>query len=161
EGPLTPRDLAEGTPRFRAFVEIEAEEDERTLEAMWRYRDVLDVLLTGSQGTEFAGAVWQIVDAEISRVAAMNCSMQEAGICRRALEPEIFGSLIVGTYLLVAKQMTRMARKPDLALWARSLHSLIREGATPRELTNERPSKQRPKQKRAPARRKAAGRRPR
>ena len=46
---------------------------------------------------------------------------------------ELFGALVIGTYLLVGKQMAKAAEKPDLALWARTLQRLIREGSVPRD----------------------------
>jgi hypothetical protein len=39
--------------------------------------------------------------------------------------------MIVGTYVLLTMRMSRMTEKPDLAGWARSLHTLIREGSVP------------------------------
>ena len=41
--------------------------------------------------------------------------------------------MIVGTYLLLGMRMSRMTEKPDLAEWARSLHTLMREGSAPTE----------------------------
>ena len=41
--------------------------------------------------------------------------------------------MIVGTYVLLGMRMSRMTEKPDLAEWARSLHTLIREGSIPAE----------------------------
>ena len=35
------------------------------------------------------------------------------------------------TYLLLAQQMSQMEQKPDLAVWANSIHRLIREGSQP------------------------------
>jgi hypothetical protein len=53
----------------------------------------------------------------------------QGGACRGDIPAEIIGSLVVGTYLLLAMRMSRMTEKPDLATWARSLHTLIREGS--------------------------------
>ena len=44
------------------------------------------------------------------------------------MPPTVIGSLLVGTYLLLAQQMSQMEEKPDLTAWAGSLHRLIREG---------------------------------
>ena len=49
---------------------------------------------------------------------------------------ELFGSLIVGTYLLLAVRMSRLQEKPDLREWARSLHTLVHEGSQPSAQTN-------------------------
>src|SRR5205807_10551814 len=105
----------------------------RTLEAMWKYRDVIDVLISGCQGTAFEGTLCQMLDAEQARVAEVHREFQKAGLCRDDVPPELFGALVIGTYLLVGKKMARAPEKPDLALWARTLQQLIREGSIPRD----------------------------
>lgn len=132
-GPITRRDLEERTPRYRKFLEMETAEDLRVLEHMWAYRDVVGVLLRGAQGTSFEGAIWAITDREIDRIKENFDRFQGEHACRTDIPPEIFGSLIVGTYLLLGMRMSRMTEKPDLAAWARSLHTLIREGSVPLE----------------------------
>jgi len=130
-GPVTRRDIEERTPRYHTFLEMETAEDLRVLEDMWAYRDVVGVLLRGAQGTKFEGAIWEITDREIDRIKASFCRSQGEHACRTDIPPEIFGSLIVGAYVLLGMRMSRMAEKPDLAEWARSLHTLIREGSAP------------------------------
>jgi len=130
-GAVTRRDLEERTPRYHTFLEMETAEDLRVLEDMWAYRDVVGVLLRGAQGTKFEGAIWEITDREIDRIKASFCRFQGEHACRTDIPPEIFGSLIVGAYVLLGMRMSRMAEKPDLAEWARSLHTLIREGSVP------------------------------
>jgi len=49
--------------------------------------------------------------------------------------PAVIGSLLVGTYLLLAQQKSQMEQKPDLAAWAGSLQRLIREGSLPPGIT--------------------------
>jgi AcrR family transcriptional regulator len=130
-GPITRRDVEERTDRYRKLLELETREDLRVLEHMWSYRDVVGVLLRGSQGTRFEGAIWEITDREVDRVKETFVRFQGEQTCRRDIPPEIFGSLIVGTYMLLAMRMSRMTEKPDLAEWASSLHTLIREGSAP------------------------------
>jgi len=132
-GAITRRDLEELTPRYRRFLEMETSEDLRVLEHMWAYRDVVGVLLRGAQGTKFEGTIWEITDREIDRIKENFHRFQGEHACRTDIPPEIFGSLIVGTYVLLGMRMSRMAEKPDLAEWARSLHTLIREGSVPLE----------------------------
>jgi len=136
-GTITRRDLEEHTPRYHMLIEIEAAEDRRILEHMWEYRDVVGVLLRGAQGTSFEGAIWEITDREIERIKQNFDRFQGEHSCRTDIPPEIFGSLIVGTYVLLGMRMSRMTEKPDLAEWARSLHTLIREGSIPPELKPE------------------------
>lgn len=132
-GAVTRRDLEERSPRYRKFLEMETAEDMRVLEHMWAYRDVVGVLLRGAQGTKFEGAIWEITDREVERIQENFNHFQGEHMCRTDIPPEIFGSLIVGTYVLLAMRMSRMTEKPDLAAWARSLHTLIREGSVPME----------------------------
>jgi AcrR family transcriptional regulator len=130
-GTITRRDLEEHTPRYHRLLEIEAGEDLRVLEHMWDYRDVMGVLLRGAQGTRFESAIWEITDREIDRIKQSFDRSQGEHSCRTDIPPEIFGSLIIGTYVLLGMRMSRMTEKPDLAEWARSLHTLIREGSIP------------------------------
>ncbi len=132
-GAVTRRDVEERTERYRKLLELETREDLRVLEQMWSYRDVVGVLLRGSQGTRFEGAIWEITDREVDRVKESFLRFQGEQTCRRDIPPEIFGSLIVGTYVLLAMRMSRMTEKPNLAEWASSLHTLIREGSAPAE----------------------------
>jgi len=128
-GVVTRRDIAERTPRYHAQLEMETAEDLRVLEHMWAYRDVVGVMLRGAQGTEFEGAIWDLTDREVERIKENFNQFQGEHSCRTDIPPEIFGSLIVGTYLLLGMRMSRMVEKPDLAEWARNLHTLIREGS--------------------------------
>ena len=132
EGVLSDRDFLEASARYQRFVQLEVRHDLRTLEAMWDARDVLDVLIRGSQGTPFATLVWDLVDREVERVAENFASMQGGCQARSDIDPQIFASFVVGTYLLVSKQMVQLKEKPDLAALACSLQKLIREGASPR-----------------------------
>jgi AcrR family transcriptional regulator len=136
-GSITRRDLEEHTPAYRRLLEFEAAEDRRVLEIMWDYRDVMGVLLRGAQGTKFEGTIWEITDREVERIKQNFDRFQGEHSCRTDIPPEIFGSLIVGTYVLLGMRMSRMSEKPDLAEWARSLHILIREGSIPPEQTQE------------------------
>ncbi|HET9450734.1 MAG TPA: helix-turn-helix domain-containing protein [Aggregicoccus sp.] len=132
EGALTDRDLMERSARYRRFMQLEVQQDLRALEAMWDARDVLDVLIRGSQGTPFESLIWELVDREVARVAQNFSSMQAGCQGRQDIDPHIFASFVIGTYLLVGKRMVQMQEKPDLAALAGSLQQLIREGANPR-----------------------------
>ena len=135
-GPVGPRDVQERTPRYQQLVALDVRLDEAALEAMWEYRDVLGVLVRGSQGTPFEGARWELVDVEVNRVRKSFEDLQCQRTCRTDIPGELFGSLIVGTYLLLGIRMTRMYDKPDLAAWAAQLHTLINEGSQPVDFKN-------------------------
>jgi hypothetical protein len=93
----------------------------------------------GSQGTPFEGALWELVDVEVHRVRKSFEDLQRQRTCRTDIPGELFGSLIVGTYLLLGIRMTRMYDKPDLAAWAAQLHTLINEGSQPARLDDPEP----------------------
>ncbi|WP_375770325.1 TetR/AcrR family transcriptional regulator [Archangium gephyra] len=130
-GALEARDVAERSERYELMVEMNTEADLGTLELMWAYRDVVHVLMRGSQGTEFESLMWGLVDREVTRVAQEFQRLQADRVSRADVPPTVIGSLIVGTYVLLAQQMSQMEHKPDLAEWARSIHRLIREGSLP------------------------------
>jgi AcrR family transcriptional regulator len=133
-GPITRRDVEGRTEKYQRLLDLECGEDLRVLEHMWAYRDVLGVLLRGAQGTSFEGAIWEITDREVDRVKETFLQFQGSHACRTDIPPEIFGSLIVGTYTLLGMRMSRMQEKPNLAEWAKSLHVLISEGSAPAAL---------------------------
>jgi hypothetical protein len=85
----------------------------------------------GCQGTPFEGTVWELVDFEVNRVRTTFEGLQGQRMCRADIPGELFGSLIVGTYLLLGVRMSRMSEKPDLAALAAQLHTLIHEGSQP------------------------------
>ncbi len=142
-GPLEARDVTGCTERYERFVALQAEGDVRTLELMWAYRDVVAVLMSGSRGTEFESLAWWLVEQEVERVGEDFNRLQRTHACRPDVPAEVFGSLIVGTHVLLAQRMSRMERKPDLEAWARSLHLLIREGSLPKKKSSRRPTRAR------------------
>lgn len=111
-----------------AMAEIDAREDHRLLELLWEWRDVTDVLLRGSQGTEFESVMWTMLDREVERVMAQCQGLERVRLVRADVPPEVVGMMIVGTYLLVARRMTQLKVKPDFEHWVRSLQSLIASG---------------------------------
>jgi hypothetical protein len=82
-----------------------------------------------------------MTDREVRRIAEEFGSEQHKGACRTDVAPELFGSLIVGTYLLLAQRMVGLAEKPDLAAWAVGIQKLVREGSLPARALHK-PSKQ-------------------
>jgi hypothetical protein len=129
--PLTRRDVEQRSPHYRALVELDQAEDYRLLEHIWAYRDVVGVLVAGAQGTVFETTFWDMAEREVSRIKEDVGNFQDHHACRKDIPAEVFGSLIVGTWLLLGMRMSKMTEKPDLAEWARSIHTLIREGSLP------------------------------
>ena len=132
QGAVEARDVTEHSARYERLLAMSAEGDLRTVELMWAYRDVMQVLMRGSQGTDFESIVWGFVDREVSRVSEEFRRLQSSRALRTDVPSEVIGSLIVGTYVLLAQRMSQMEEKPDLAAWANSIHLLIREGCVPR-----------------------------
>jgi AcrR family transcriptional regulator len=132
-GPLTARDVHQDTARYERHVALEAQLDREVLALLWDYRDVFEVLVSGSQGTEFAGVVWQMTHREVQRVQRDFEAVKAYGACRTDVPSQLLGSMVVGTWLLVAQQMSRLKAPPDLDVWVDALHRLIREGSAPRK----------------------------
>lgn len=130
------RDVTARGERYQRLVELETEMDRVMLEIMWSNRDVLDVLVRGSQGTEFESLVWTLLNAEVERVASdfqrMVGPCSGLACATDPVDPQLFGSLVVGTYMLLGMRMSHMPEKPDLAYWAANLQRLVREGCMPR-----------------------------
>jgi AcrR family transcriptional regulator len=150
-GPLTPRDFVEQTPKGEQYLQLEVAKDVEVLELLWAYREAVDVLISGSQGTPFEGAIWVLVDREVQRIRAEFEQLQEQRVCRPDMSAELLASLIVGTYLLLAKQMNRQPAKPDLETWALQLQRLMHEGtAVPAEPRRKMPARRDAPRRRAP-----------
>lgn len=130
-GPLRGRDVRQRSPRHEAFLALEVKHDRGLLETIWSYRDVFDVLVRGSQGTPFEGLVWEMAQREVERVKDTFEISKQFGACRTDVPSELFGSMVVGTYLLAARQMSLREQPPNLDAWVESLHRLIREGCAP------------------------------
>jgi hypothetical protein len=83
--------------------------------------------------------MWGMVDREVGRVTQEFQRLQADRVSRTDVPPTVIGSLLVGTYLLLAQQMSQMQEKPDLAAWAGSVHRLIHEGCVPPAVHTPRP----------------------
>lgn len=112
------------------LMELDGISDRKLLELMWDWRDVTDVLLRGSQGTEFETVMWAMLDREVERVERQCVSLKEAGLIRGDVHSYVLGSMIVGTYLLVARRMALLPEKPDFEPWVQALQSVIADGAS-------------------------------
>jgi AcrR family transcriptional regulator len=132
-GPLSARDVRLKSVRYENLLKLETAADRETLETLWEYRDVFGVLMSGCQGTEYQGLVWEFAGREMTRVQDDFEAVKATGACRTDVPSELFGSMMIGTYLLVAQQMSRMKVRPDLDAWVAALHRLIREGIAPTE----------------------------
>ena len=107
-----------GEPRGDAnFIkrksELDAREDRRMLEVLWTWRDVIDVLLRGCQGTEFDGVMWEMLDQQLWRVREECRALQQVRLMRADVSPEMLGMMALGTYLFVVRRLAQAKEKPD------------------------------------------------
>ena len=112
--------------------ELDLREDRRLLELMWTWRDVVDVLLRGSQGTEFEGVVWQILDQQLERVREECLNLQQVRLMRDDIASDILGMMVVGTYLLVVRRLASSKDKPDFEALVRGIQSVMATGVSAR-----------------------------
>lgn len=124
-----------GEPRGDAnFIkrkcELDAREDRRTLEVLWTWRDVIDVLLRGCQGTEFDGVMWEMLDQQLSRVREECRALQQLRLMRADVSPEMLGMMVVGTYLVVVRRLVQAKEKPDFDELVKGLQQLMAVGMT-------------------------------
>ncbi|MFB1482313.1 TetR/AcrR family transcriptional regulator [Corallococcus sp. RDP092CA] len=132
-----PRDVATRSERYRDFLRMEACLDVEMLELMWAQRELVTALIVGSAGTAFESVMWDVVDREVERIAREFHHLRGQQPDTPDVDPSLFGSFVVGTYLLLARRMGRLTRKPDLANWAVGLQRLMHEGTLPREAVPE------------------------
>ncbi|MBN9680820.1 MULTISPECIES: TetR/AcrR family transcriptional regulator [unclassified Corallococcus] len=128
-----PGDVAARSERYVDFLRVEAALDVEMLELMWEQRELVTALIVGSQGTAFESVMWDVVDREVERIAREFHHLRGQQPDTPDVDPSLFGSFVVGTYLLLARRMGRLTQKPDLAAWAVGLQRLMHEGSLPRE----------------------------
>ncbi len=117
--------------RLTHFSEFHAVEDARLLELLWRWRDVLEVLLRGTAGTEFESVMWTVIDAHLARQADEVRQLQKLGLIREDLPAELLGNVVIGTYLLVTRQLVLSADKPDFGPFVSALQLVLSNGLGP------------------------------
>ncbi len=114
-----------------ALQALSRKNDREVLELLWAERDIAAVLLGGSQGTEFEGVIWAMVDREVRRVSASCDRLKKWGICRPDVPSEIIGSMLIGSWMMLLRHMTGLTEKPDLESWLDGLTRLVENGISP------------------------------
>ncbi len=130
-GSVKKREWQEGSKRLQEFDELSRRSDRAVLELIWSHRDITEVLLSGVQGTEFEGVMWSMVDREVKRVVESCERMKKWGMCRGDVPSEVIGSMLIGSWLLIMRRMTKLTEKPDLDAWIDALKELITHGTVP------------------------------
>lgn len=117
-----------------AVAAVDRREDLALLELLWSWRDVCSVLLRGSSGTEFEGVLWELIDAQVARVARECGVLQKEQLIRSDLPGDLLGHMVVGTYMMMARKLVDMPEKPDFTPWVGALQSILTEGLSPRRV---------------------------
>lgn len=122
-----------GDPRpfLAKLMEIDGREDRALLALLWDWRDVTDVLLRGSQGTEFSGIIWTMLDREVERVEAECVVLERVGLMRDDVPAFVIGSMIVGTYLMIARRLSLLSEKPAFEPLVAALQRVLTNGVSP------------------------------
>lgn len=115
-------------PFIAELLAVDGGHDRRLLQLLWEWRDVTDVLLRGSQGTEFETVMWTMLDREMARVEGECLELKAAGLMRGDVPPSVLGSMIVGTYLMVARRMSTLSQRPDFDPLVHALQSVLADG---------------------------------
>lgn len=132
QGTVEPGERLQRSERYQRFCELERTFDVEALELMWSYRDVVSVLVSGSQGTAYESLLWQMTDAQVERLAGDFQRLQATGAVDPKMDPRLLASVIVGAYLLLSQRMISHTEKPDLSAWALTLHRVFEGGTMPR-----------------------------
>jgi AcrR family transcriptional regulator len=130
--------LAHDADFMRSLNELEAREDRRLLQLLWLWRDVIDVLLRGCQGTEFEGVMWAVLDDQVARVKLECDELKKVGLVRDDVQGEVIGMMVVGTYMLVARKLSVATEQPDFEALVASLQRVLALGTHPPHPTRHR-----------------------
>ncbi len=131
-GSFTSRNRRPGSRRLSALDALQTRHDLATLELMWSMRDVIHVLMNGSQGTAFDGIIWMSIDREQQRVVEACDRLKQFGVIRGDLSSELIAMMLMGAWVMQMRKMVIEPEKPDLAAIIASLNRLLTEGVGPR-----------------------------
>lgn len=133
-GPFRSNDFASGSERLAALTELQTRQDVEALEVMWGMRDVIHVLINGSQGTAFDGVIWHIIDREEHRVVVACDRLKKFGVIRTDLSSERIAMVLMGAWVLTMRKMVSRPEKPDFAGIITELNVIVGEGLSPQPL---------------------------
>lgn len=130
-GPFRSNDFASGSERMAALIELQTRQDVEALEVMWAMRDVIHVLINGSQGTAFDGIIWHIIDREEHRVVVACDRLKKFGVIRTDLSSEAIAMVLMGAWVLTMRKMVSRPEKPDFTAIITELNVVVGEGLSP------------------------------
>lgn len=128
-GAMTAEDWQQPTARRLAWAQVDHEQSVRTLEAMWRHRDVMRIILYHSPAT--LDRLLELLRGLL--VDQLADAVRQGGL-RADLDGDVVSDLLLGAWLQLGRRMIRSPRKPDLAAWARTTDALLLEGLRDRDL---------------------------
>jgi AcrR family transcriptional regulator len=152
-GPFRSTEFVDGSARLPALVAMQTRQDIEALEVMWERRDVIHVLINGSQGTDFDGVIWHAIDREQRRVVFAADRLKKFGVIRKDLSSEVIAMVLMGAWVLTMRQMIARTEKPDFAAIITELNVLVGEGLKPRPVTQTKSSRKPSTSRTGPARR--------
>jgi AcrR family transcriptional regulator len=112
----------------QALLALDADEDRKLLELLWPWRDVCEVLISGSAGTNFEGVMWKLLDSQMARLHHEFEELQKSQLVRADLPKELLGDMVVGTYLLLARRLVSLSEKPDFTPWVGAIQAVVYGG---------------------------------
>lgn len=130
-GPFRSRDFADRSARLAELEAFQTQHDLETLELMWAMRDVIHVLINGSQGTAFDGIIWHIIDREEHRVVVACDRLKKFGVIRTDLSSEAIAMVLMGAWVLTMRKMVSRPEKPDFTSIITELNVVVGEGLSP------------------------------
>lgn len=132
-GPFRGKDFADRSERVLALTQLQMRHDTAALELMWSMRDVIHVLMNGSQGTNFDGVFWQAIDREQLRVVQAAKRLMRFGVIRADLSSDVVAMVLMGAWILNIRKMVTLPERPDFAVMLAELNVLVSDGLVPRQ----------------------------
>lgn len=127
-GPLRSKDFTDGSARLAAFIEMQSRLDVEALELLWQERDLIQVLMNGTQGTAFDGVIWHAIDREQQRVVLAADRLKKFGVFRQDVSSLAMAMVLMGAWVLTLRQIVSRTDKPDFPAIIAELNHLVGEG---------------------------------
>lgn len=107
-----------------ALAELEHAYTVRSMQAMWRHRDVLRAVL------DHGGLRGRIIEHYVGLGAQTVATLVQgtATTARSGIDADLASELVVGMWLQLARRMVRAPARPDFDLWARTVASITAYG---------------------------------
>jgi AcrR family transcriptional regulator len=128
EGVPTIDDVRQQTPLYLRYIELSGEYNLAILELCWEYRDVVHIMVRGTQGTAFEGTAWDMLSQAMAHLEHQARAFAEKGTFREGMAAGLVPAMLVGTYSMLCFQMMDMKQKPDFAALAHGINRLLYEG---------------------------------